>query len=372
MKPQTHLWLILMHKNTINWYLQVTITPDAALAEKRWTTATAVTKKLSRYYIIELLKLFLFPPSNSIFTEKFTTELIELDNEFPLRDNIQDLRLMAGLIMVNEFEERSYNADAFALGLAAASFPLDRVQVPEPGIIEEAKKYLDKESNMLRSDNFANMEIDITKKLNLREKALAEAIAANDDAKRTATLTGFSESVVKTIAESHRLLVGRVQQLAEECGLLWWVLTEYSDTLKRPVGELSQQSYALTAASEAAKRTILLPPPPCIGPLLMRGLKPCKPGKKNSKLSDFIIATEPALRSIFMESVRLEDCYGLVPLCAVIKKTEELGSMSLALEALPNLCPGVSGDLPLTAAGAAQQFYSELVFLRALDLTSGD
>ena len=89
-------------------------------------------------------------------------------------------------------------------------------------------------------------------------------------------------------------------------------------------------------------------------------------------MSDYIKAAEPSWRAAHVKSVKMGDCCGLVPLCAALKNVEELGSVSLALKALPRLCPGVSGDLPLTAAQAVQQFYSELVFLRALDAASGN
>jgi len=65
-------------------------------------------------------------------------------------------------------------------------------------------------------------------------------------------------------------------------------------------------------------------------------------------------------------SLIVSDCRDLSPLCAALEKTEELGSASTALKALVKLCPGVKGDLTLTPAQAAQQFYNELVFLRTL------
>src|SRR5437870_2132825 len=108
-----------MHKHTIDWYLQVNLTSDAVLAQKRWDTAEALTKTLSRSCVIELLRLFLFAPSGTDFTESFTTELIELDSEFPVSKNIQELRLMAGLVMTTTFGKPSNNGDAFALGLRA-------------------------------------------------------------------------------------------------------------------------------------------------------------------------------------------------------------------------------------------------------------
>lgn len=47
--------MVTMHKHTTDWYRQIFLTPDAALAEKRWATAEAVAKKLPPARIIELL-----------------------------------------------------------------------------------------------------------------------------------------------------------------------------------------------------------------------------------------------------------------------------------------------------------------------------
>jgi hypothetical protein len=110
-----------------------------------------------------------------------------------------------------------------------------------------------------------------------------------------------------------------------------------------------------------------LPPPPSIGPLLARALQPCKATEKKLVLSDYIKSTDPQWRSAHIKSVSAVDCGDLSPLCAVLNKTEELGSAATALKAVAKLCRGVKAELALTPAEVAQQFYNELVFLRSLN-----
>ena len=78
-----------MHKHTIDWYIQVNITADAVLAEKRWATAVAYAKTLNRQKVLQLLRLFLFGIGDSQYQQEFTNELIKLDPEFPVSKNTQ-------------------------------------------------------------------------------------------------------------------------------------------------------------------------------------------------------------------------------------------------------------------------------------------
>lgn len=361
-----------MHKHTIDWIRQVELTADTALAEKRWGTAEKIAKKLNRARVIELLRLFLFPANSTDFTKAFTDELVGLDPEFRVTDNIQHLRLMAGLVMVSIFDEPSHEADAFALGIRAASFPCDRAQPVQPAMVGEAEQYLLKEAGRLRLDDFATDGTQLTKRLAARAKAVTDAQATGDPNKHNASNEAFRESVIETISEGHSRLGERLQQLAEELALLWWVFNEYSDELQAPLAELSPQAYALAAASEAAKRTHIMPPPPCIGPLLDRALRNCKAGKKNAVLADYVEAADSAWRTNQAKALKVNDCRDLVPLSTAIEKAEELGDPASALKAIPKLCPGVSTSSALSPIQAAQQFYNELAFLRALSDTRAE
>lgn len=355
-----------MHNHTIDWYRQLNLTPDALVAQKRWETAVALGKKLSRTRVIELLRLFLFAPTGTDFTRPFTNELIALDPEYPVSNNTQELRMIAGLAMIAIFDKPSKSANAFALGLRAASFPDRRLKPIQPAILTEAEEYLHNEAGRLRPDEFAtDVAPEVLKTLLGQGKALVEAGATADEAKKAAALASYHQSIPSAIAASHRVLASRIQQLAEEGALLWWVLSEFSDALQRPTCKLSPEAYAFAVAAEAAQRTIQLPPPPSIGPLLARALQPCKRNDRRLALSDYVKAVDPAWRANFHKSINVSDCRDLSPLCTALERAEGLGRAA-ALKTLSKDCPGVKGEALLTPAQAAQQFYNEILFLRAL------
>jgi len=355
-----------MHKSTLDWLRQTNITADNALAEKRWKIAEKAVEKLTRPRVVELLRLFLFPASGADFEQSFTDELQAADKEFP-GDSVQELRLVAGLIMLIAFEKVLHAGDAFALGLRAASFPVSRISPVQPAILAEAQQYLIGEAGRLRLDDFTDDASDITKSLGSKMKALSEATASADQVKIAGAIEAYGKSTVSTISDSHSRLAKRLEQLAEETGLLWWIINEHSDEMEKRLSDLTQDEYALVCAVEATRRTRVLPPPPSMRALLARALKACKPGKERPVLTDYLEATEAGWRAAQVKAFAVTECRDLVPICAALEKTEELGSASLAAAALKKVCPGVAGDLELQPSQAAEQFYTELAFLRALE-----
>ncbi len=358
-----------MHKHAIDWYTQVHLVSDATRVQKRWSTAEIVAKTLSRARVIDLLRLFLFKPLSVEFSQQFTNELIDLDPEFPVSNNGQELRLMAGLIMMTSFGDATYYADAFALGLRAASFPEGRVEPIQPEILVEAEEYLSNEADRLRPNEFKEVSgATVVKGLAARGESLSAAETAADAANTAAARTAYRDSIRDSISSSYQKLAHRILQLAEESALLWWVLGEHSDALRRPANELKSEAYALVAAAEAIQRTMITPPPPSIGPLLARALRPCKVGNKKLVLPDYFEAVDPVWRAAQAKSMNAMDCRDLSPLCAMLEKTQELGSAANALTALLILCPGIKAELQLTPVQVAQQFYDEMAFLRSLSV----
>ncbi len=357
-----------MHKHAIDWYAQLHLKSDVALVQKRWSTAETVAENLPRPRVIELLRLFLFATLREEFSQQFTNELIEIDPEFPVSNNAGELRLMAGLVMITTFGKPSHEADAFALGMRAASFPSGRIQPIQKEILVEAEEYLRSEAGRLRQNGFVDVSADVLiQPLMAQEIALSAAEAAGDVAKTVSAQTAYRDSIRNSISSAYEELANRIEQLAEESALLWWVLGEHSDALG-PTNALDAEVYALVAAAEAAQRTMILPPPQSIGPLLARTLRSCKGGDKVLVLSDYFEVVDPVWRAAQVKLINGVDCRDLSPLSATLEKTHELDSAAAALTAIARLCPGVEAGMQITPGQVAHQFYSEVIFLRSLVL----
>ena len=357
-----------MHKHTIDWLRQVHITgspADTSLAERRWTMAEKWTEDLTRARVIELLRLFLYSKTDPVAVQRVTDELLDLDKEFPVSENTEEVRLVAGLAMAARFEEPTNYSDAFALGLASAEFPVGRTHPVQPGIVTVSREYLLTEARRMRPGDSVDSASEIVKTLNTRSKALEEAEKTEDDAKIQQALASYRKSVASTIGDSYTALSNRVSQLSEESDLLWWVLSEYSSGLEKSFNDLHVASYAIVAASEAADRTSILPPPTAIFSLLSRVLRTCKPSKKKLTVMDFLQGVPGDWRAKFVKSV-VGDCTDLTPLTTALVKTEELG-ISAAMSFTEKYF-GINGNSELAPAEVAHQVYKELVFLQALDL----
>lgn len=356
-----------MHKHTIDWYLQLQLKSDAAQAQKRWSTAEKGAATANRTRVIDLLRLFLFVPSSNGFTGAFTNELVTLDAEFPISENTQELRLMAGLIMVAAFEKPSGLANAFSLGLRAANFPGGRVKPVQPAMMTEAELYLRREAARVRPNDFeAAMKLSTANVLKQLVKTLTEAEAGTDEPKKAVASKAFRDAIPIALNTTAEMLARLITQVAEESAVLWWVLGEFSESLRKPVNALEQDAYALPAAAEAALRTLQVPPPPNMGALLARVLRACRPTEKKLSLGDYVKAADEQWRTEQTKLGSVADCPDLCPVSGLVEKTQELG-VTAAIKALPKLCPGLKADITMTPSQAAEQYYNELVFRRALD-----
>jgi hypothetical protein len=344
-----------MHPLLIDWLRKNNFNADTAFATKRWKLAQGVAGKSSRKDVLQLLRAFLFENSSPEVISGLTRKFLEFDKEYPASNNKEDVRLQAGVVMVAGFEQRTFDGDALALGLRAAAFPAERCKPAHTGIIEEALKYIEQEALTIRPTDF---DSDHTSEI--VEKLEAYGVSVTDAEQRKTA----QEALADKLDDLYRQPLRR---LTEEIGLLWWLLGGFSPTLKQETGSIDATAYALIAAAEAAERTQLLPPPPSIYAILRRALASCKGAKRGkTTFKDFVAEADSTWRKKFVEDYSVADCADLVPFATALTKTNEAGDADILTKVIPNTCPGVSSDMELAPWEAAQQFYNELIFLKAL------
>lgn len=357
-----------MHPHLIDWFRGPHLVPNESAVSKRWSAANALAESAKRDLLIDLLRLFLFEAPKQALIDRVTPQILKHDPTFPVADNTEELRLMAGVVGVAAFAEATAWADAFALGLQAAHWRPGRTIPAQVEIIRDAAAYLESEGDRVRPTDFGALPKTEADKLPAALKALVTAEGGDDKAAVVAPASAYRSLLVAAMNEADVALARQVQRLSEESALLWWIIAEHSMTLRKSTNGMPATAYALIAATEAAERTRLLPPPASAGPLLARALKPTKaPAKGEATVAQYLSATDPEWRSRRVENLRMSDCQDLVPFATGLAKTEEFGSAQKAVDVLPNLCPGVASNQAFTPAAAAHQHYVELMFLRALE-----
>src|ERR1035441_1745563 len=304
-----------MHSHLIDWFRNVHIHPDPKVVEKRWDTAAKYSENLSQSSICMLLRLFLFPVSDSDDKTRFEKELLDLDVEFPIAGNDHELRLMAGVVMTVTFDKSSYVADAFSLGLTAATALGRQVEPAQPEILQEAECYLSKEAEDQRPDNFGEESTSSEVALNNHLQKLTAATGESSVAAQSA----FFKEIIAAFTRNREASDAQLLRLSEESAMLWWLINEYSDSLQKSTPNISALDYAIAAAVEASRRTLILPPPNSMGALLTRALKPCRAKPQGPySIEQLLVATNGKWRTPFVHGLQLADSKALLPIMTEI------------------------------------------------------
>ena len=232
-----------MHLHLIEWLRGVHLHPDAKLAEQRWQAAKKAGQNINQSFAAKLLRLFLYPDPTPEEVAWLTGTLLKHDSEFTIKDNQEEIRLMAGIVIVTALEKSSAVSDALSLGLRAGSFPLDRTVPAQPEIVTEAENYLQAESERMRPDAFEIKTESAEKKLGASYKTMRDLEAAGDTAKAQSARANYHKAVLDAVAENNTNIQSQIQRLAEESAMLWWVLGEHSTLLKCSTSTLTDVSY---------------------------------------------------------------------------------------------------------------------------------
>jgi hypothetical protein len=355
-----------MHPHLIDWYRQIDIIHDSALANSRWDTGVAYKGITNRQEVVILLKHFLgysIPPN---FEERFTTTLVAINPEFPVSNNKQELRMMAGVILTSILDDKSAASHAVALGLKAATFPTHRSAAIQPAIITEAELFLMKESARLRPGALADFTGAKIQSLATRSKAISTAESTGDDTKIRSANTAYRTLTVSTTESIASSLSIRIEQIAEESNMLWWLIGGYCYSLNKQFNALSATEAVFAIACDMNERIQQLPAPPAYERLIYQAIASTIQPKATPMLCDYISASDSGWRKKLFDSVDLSEVRELVPIFAAIEKYHELEEMQMVEKLFKTSHPDFDLSMPLEPNELSIRFYSELIFVRAI------
>jgi hypothetical protein len=333
-----------MHQNFYHWHKRVDLKPDPAILQARWDAATKFIEEMPGVDICSLLRLALFGTVATEFAKRFSDALVTIEPTFPPERNTELLRVMATAALYSQMEDESMEADAVALGLLAAAFLPDRIQPICTELMQRAREYLAAESERMRP----------TLKVGSKYLALEKAV----DAAEWAT----NPSATKLLGNAVLELGETMGRISEENQFLWWLLSRYSSLLNTRREKISQNEYALVAAAEAAARVTRLPPPASVKSLIGEVLTQCsKTSFSSIPLSNFIASTNIDCLSAVSAGVGAHE---LCPLTGLIAVQHARGKADIALLKTLN----ISAKLKILPIEVADQYFNELMFLKALAL----
>ena len=109
-----------MHKDFAEWYRSAGITPNGEILPKRWAAIEEYQPEPDE--IVSLARLFCrLGKPNDAFLNRFRVSFQKTDPAFPMRDNDQELVVLAGAELVDTIQRGTVNvADFAALSVACA------------------------------------------------------------------------------------------------------------------------------------------------------------------------------------------------------------------------------------------------------------
>jgi hypothetical protein len=140
-----------MHDLFADWYRQVDLDPSPELLKRRWNCVNSILDGLSMKVTTTLVGAFLGLPGTK-GQEQLIHALKEADSTFPMKENAELVRVLAGACLAQCIDEKHDCAPFAALGLVSASC---HGVGPKPlltEVLEAANSYVMVEGQRIRHD----------------------------------------------------------------------------------------------------------------------------------------------------------------------------------------------------------------------------
>src|SRR5947209_5953305 len=112
-----------IHPHFGDWYRSAAVTPSEGLLDKRWKGIEDLAKEPTPDQLLNLAKLFVLPnPTESSVPVGFRESFRAHDDFFPSKGELQEIRVLAGIVIRVVIERDHPLAALAALALVCGSF----------------------------------------------------------------------------------------------------------------------------------------------------------------------------------------------------------------------------------------------------------
>jgi hypothetical protein len=362
-----------MHSGFPDWYRSVALAPQATTLELRWAGIEELSREATGTLLLALARLFGVPSTPEMavpadFREAFKKH----DTSFPLRDNLQELRILAGATLRTIIEEDGDMAPLAALAMVCGAFGPRLPVVPEPEHVETAESFLIRLSSAAHSTPLPD-ELSVPSFTKAKfGKTLTENLFAQPASLRDPLLTTLHE-FASTLASSLEQAGAAIAALTrvvrvreEEVNILWWLHSRFSAREKKPFSEIGYVAGALQFPLELAALTLSVPGPESISAILARSLQE---GGAPSSFEPITIAsaTNALSRRQREHTAELYESSvqgSLTPILLAIRKSLETDGTDDWFPVYRKVCE-VPLDHPFPALSLSLQLYREVMLVRA-------
>jgi hypothetical protein len=264
--------MMTMHDNFADWYRSASIVPPEGLLKSRWAGVQDICKQPDLTLLMSLAKLFTLPNSTeSAIPSGFREAFKKHDDNFSPRNNLQEVRVLAGAALRMVIEQNQYpQSPLAALAIVCGLFGPREALAPEREHLETAQRFLVKYSKETRetvaptpikipsftklqfNDTFPPSHFSVHQTPNLQQPLVNSLNALAD------TMAGLF-SALKQSQKSIEQLTHASNVREEEVAILWWLQGRFSRDLQKSFSDLSYSAGSIVFPMELADLTKFLP-----------------------------------------------------------------------------------------------------------------
>lgn len=301
-----------MNGNFREWYLDVCPNPSEGQVEKRIACIENFAENAAIEDIKFLLNLYGKRTVGQEQLDKFVESFAQVDPSFSKKHK-EELTLLAGVTLLEIVE----NSDIRDIGeLLIISYSFAHEQVPFPAILETVKQEFDDNRCSLR-ENLDNQNTPAFSVMGLSElKTYIEENGWEGDA--PAKLLKVLSSVQSSVQAIKKRITEQEEHqdiYREDSQLLWWMLSERSNSLGCPVKTLEKTEGSIVIGYEAAQFVTNYPGPYAMEGILGKLIAACKGAQKKQSFSDCVMGVPSILREKILKVAKNSPILECLPLC---------------------------------------------------------
>jgi len=361
------------HSHFADWYRSAALTPPEGLLDKRWAGVEEVAQRADASMILSLAKLFALPNAReSNVPEGLREAFHTYDDAFQYRDNLQELRVLAGAILHLIIERDGALSPAAALALVCGSFGPREVALIERRHVDFAQRFLVRLSVATRRCGKPGpIEIPSFKKERFAE--LIPQVAPNQVGMfRDALVNALPEvasrfcATLEQAAEAISELTHTANVREEELAILWWLEAQFSRDLRKPFSEVGYLAGSIVLPCELADLTKYVPGPEAAIAVLVRALQLAGAPSSSEAvtIANATNAAPRAWRESLCEGLKLDSCELLTPILLAVHKSLETDGPDEWLPVYRKGCD-IPPDRPFPLVQFSIQLFRERMLVRA-------
>lgn len=240
-----------MNPNFADWYRSASLNPSGDLLKSRWEAINAFIKKADQELILDLIPAYFLNDVQSTSFAKLAEGFQSNDAAFTLKGNANELRVLAGAMLVGIIEKNNELSDITALAVLCFSFN-KKFEHPVPEIYRIAEHHLFSKDFRFRERDFEDVPANAVKKIN-------DEITKFNAGPSFDTIKPVLTQLIATYNQQHsalKTLENRLNNRLEESQVLWWLFGELSVDFNRHFKELGEASW-IVASKELSNMTVL-------------------------------------------------------------------------------------------------------------------